>query len=156
MRAFLLIVLMAIVAGGFWLGWFNLSTSKASGKDMVQFTVDRDKVSEDTENVRHKANEATRDKNRDTAGRRASPEGTAEAAPENIQGIVKEIDAAAGSMVVSTAGSRNVAFMVGGDASIQVNGRKEGLAQVRAGDRVRVGYRTAAGRNEVIKVVAAR
>jgi hypothetical protein len=59
MRKLLLILLILVVATaalGFYLGWFNFSTSRDpdSGKTGVQLTIDKDKIKGDAKKVKEK------------------------------------------------------------------------------------------------------
>jgi cell division protein FtsX len=60
--AVLIVLVLLVVAVGFYRGWFALSSSgadKGSNKVNVNLTVDRDKMQEDAEMVKKKATELT-------------------------------------------------------------------------------------------------
>ena len=58
----LLVLLVCVVAVGFYRGWFTLSgrnLDAGSNKVNINLTVDRDKMQEDAETVKNKATELT-------------------------------------------------------------------------------------------------
>ena len=63
MRFLLVLVLIAAgVAGvGFYRGWFDLTSDRASEKSNVTLTVDKDKIDQDKQKVSDKAKDLAKD-----------------------------------------------------------------------------------------------
>lgn len=61
MKRFLLVLLLLVVAVvglGFYLGWFRLSTEHTDQSTNIQITVDNNKIREDEERAKEKLHEA--------------------------------------------------------------------------------------------------
>jgi hypothetical protein len=58
-RLFTLVVLVviAVAALGYYLGWFQVTRTDADGKPGVTVTVDKDKIHEDQQRAREKASQ---------------------------------------------------------------------------------------------------
>jgi hypothetical protein len=54
------VLAIAVVAIGFWQGWFSFQTSKEDGKVHVDLSVNKDKFKQDKEKLRAKATDKTR------------------------------------------------------------------------------------------------
>jgi hypothetical protein len=58
MRRFLMLVVLVVIAVGalgYYLGWFHVTRTDADGKPGVTVTVDKDKVHQDEQRAREKA-----------------------------------------------------------------------------------------------------
>ena len=51
------LVVIAVAALGYYLGWFQITRTDADGKPGVTVTVDKDKVHEDQQRAREKASQ---------------------------------------------------------------------------------------------------
>jgi hypothetical protein len=54
----LLLLVVGVVALGFYQGWFHFSTERTDQKTNIQITVDKDKIRQDEETAKEKLREA--------------------------------------------------------------------------------------------------
>lgn len=131
----LFIVVLVVAAIGWFRGWFQVSTTHASGRDQVEFTVDRDRLEQDAA--------AAKDKVVDLVdGKQDWRDVTAELAA---------VDSAA-RLVRVRVGDSSLEMPVAGDAAIISDGRSIPIDALHAGDRVRVTTTQIDGRSVVVRL----
>ncbi len=55
---FLIVIVLAVIGVGYYLGWFNVATSHTAEKTKVEVTVDKEKIKKDEEKAKEKLKEA--------------------------------------------------------------------------------------------------
>jgi len=74
--------------------------------------------------------------------------------PITVRGSVEQVDTATGRLDIQTADGKTLTLQVTKDTTVEVDGRTAKLADLAAGQRVRVTYRPADGRNQVVTLTA--
>jgi hypothetical protein len=59
--ALIAVVILAVIALGFYQGWFHVTTTDTGNNTKVEFNVDKEKVKEDEQKAKEKAKEITKD-----------------------------------------------------------------------------------------------
>lgn len=83
MRVLIAVIIIALLVGGFYLGWFRFSSSETGGTSNVTLSVDKDKMEADKDKAVEEAREL-----KDKAKERISGDGTG--ASSSTEGVVIE------------------------------------------------------------------
>jgi Cu/Ag efflux protein CusF len=164
MKWFLILVLLlaALVGGGMYLGWFSFRSDTTSGGTTVQVNVNTPKVKEDVNKAgtaaREMATTATEkagevgEKAKEAAGKVAA-QARDFADGESATGPLVRVDAEKRVVTVRDEKQGEVTATLAADALVRSGGEPKPFSELKAGDRVRVLFKTKDGQRTATSVI---
>jgi hypothetical protein len=137
------IILLVVLAIGFWQGWFawNIDTHDRAGQREfdAQLSVDKDKIKQDLDDVVDQSQQLATQ---------------AEAAVEltSVDGRVTRVDLAESSLLLELADGEQLRLLIDQNSDLTAAGERIELANIAPGDRVAVVYRSSANPKTAHKV----
>src|SRR5690349_21860810 len=140
MRKFVILVgllAVVVVAGGFYLGWWKVSTAATDerGQSQVSITVDQGEIKKDVQAAKDKA-----------AGLGAKAQASADT--KSVEGTISRIDADGGALTVTTDRREEIKVRITSDTKVQLGAAAGKPDDLKSGDAVTVAYETGKGEQE--------
>jgi hypothetical protein len=134
------LIVVGVIAGGFYLGWWQLTTSPPDeqGRSQVSLTVDPKEMKEDLQGARDKAGEF---------------QGKLQTGPEtkSVKGTVSRIDAAGRVLTVTTDNREEIKVQLTDDTKVHLGDKAGTPADLKSGDAVAVTYEPKKGEREEMR-----
>lgn len=140
MRAFLVVVVLVLVAGGgvaYWLNWWHVDSvpGKTEGETRVQLTLDKDKVKKDVDVAQDNLKEDV-DKMKEGVHKKmkTSPQELV------VEGSIRAIDPSRHTLTVRNDKDEEVAVKTDAATRIRIGDKEGALTDLKVGDAATVSY----------------
>jgi hypothetical protein len=134
----LIALFVAVAVFGFYLNWFNVSTrhdAEDDNKVTVGLEIDKDRIKQDTEAARRKAQDlADKTKNARTGA-------------ETAKGTIVRVEEQDQRLTVMTTENKELTIQMDSSSKVRIKAREAPLTELREGDRVTVVFEVKNGHN---------